>query len=74
MSVGIQEIILILAAILLLFDRKRMSEAIKFFMKAKNTASKAKTLVKHEVDEILYDFKEKPVEYELKDTPKEPQI
>jgi len=72
MSIGISEIILILIAVLILFDKKRMPEVIKMFMKAKNEFNKAKFAIKKEINDFTLEYREKPVEFQLKDNNEPP--
>jgi len=65
MSLGIQEITLILIVILLLFGGKRIPELAKAFGRASYEFKKAKETIKKEAEEI---------ESEVKDDTQEPQV
>lgn len=72
MSIGIQEITLILIVLLLLFGGKRIPELAKAFGRASYEFKKAKETIKKEADEIAAEAK--PDEYQIKDNPQEPQV
>ena len=74
MSLGIQEITLILVVILLLFGAKRIPELAKALGRASYEFKKAKETIKKEADEIETEIKDKPTEYQLKDDTEEPQV
>ncbi len=74
MSIGIQEITLILIVILLLFGGKRIPELAKALGRASYEFKKAKETIKKEADEIENEVKDKPTEYQLKDDTQEPQV
>ncbi len=72
MSIGIQEITLILIVLLLLFGGKRIPELAKALGRASYEFKKAKESIKKEADEIAAETK--PEEYQIKDNPKEPEV
>ncbi len=72
MSIGIQEITLILIVLLLLFGGKRIPELAKALGRASYEFKKAKETIKKEADEIAAETK--PEEYQIKDNPQEPQV
>ncbi len=72
MSIGIQEITLILIVLLLLFGAKRIPELAKALGRASYEFKKAKETIKKEADEIALETK--PEEYQIKDNPKEPEV
>ena len=72
MSIGIQEITLILIVLLLLFGGKRIPELAKALGRASYEFKKAKETIKKEADEIVSETK--PEEYQIKDNPQEPQV
>ena len=74
MSLGIQEITLILVVILLLFGAKRIPELAKALGRASYEFKKAKETIKKEANEIENEIKDKPTEYQLKDDTNEPQV
>lgn len=74
MSFGISEIILILIAIVLLFDLRRLPELARVFGKIVQQYRKAKETIKKEAHELTRDFTEKPIEYQLKDDIENPQV
>lgn len=74
MSLGIQEIALILIVILLLFGGKRIPELARAFGKASYEFKKAKETIKKEAEEIENEVKDKPTEYQIKDDTNEPQV
>ncbi len=74
MSLGIQEITLILVVILLLFGAKRIPELAKALGRASYEFKKAKETIKKEAYEIENEIKDKPTEYQLKDDTNEPQV
>lgn len=74
MSIGIQEITLILIVILLLFGSKRIPELAKAFGRASYEFKKAKETIKKEAEEIADEINEKPEEYKVKDNPENPQV
>lgn len=69
MSLGITEITLILAVMLLLFGGKRIPELARAFGRASYEFRKAKDVIKKETDELkesIEDVVEQPVEYQVK--------
>lgn len=74
MSIGIQEITLILIVILLLFGAKRIPELAKAFGRASYEFKKAKETIKKEAEELTDDLKDKPEEFKPQDNPQEPQV
>lgn len=74
MSLGIQEIALILIVILLLFGGKRIPELAKALGRASYEFKKAKETIKKEAQEIENEVKDKPSEQQLKDNTQEQQI
>lgn len=74
MSIGIQEIILILIAVLLLFGGKRIPELARAFGRASYDFKKAKETIRRETEKIENDIKDKPSEYQLNDNVEEPQV
>ena len=70
MSIGIQEIALIIIVVLLLFGGKRIPELARAFGRASYEFKKAKETIKKEAEELA----EKPSEYKPEDNPKEPQV
>ncbi len=74
MSLGISEIVLILIAIILLFDRQKLPELAKTFGKISRQYAKAREIIKNEARDLTLDFTQKPVEYKLKDDIENPQV
>lgn len=74
MSIGIQEITLIIIAILLLFGGKRIPELARACRQACDEFKKAKYTIKKEAKELTEAIKEEPSEYQLKDDVKNPEI
>lgn len=70
MSIGIQEITLILIVMLLLFGSKRIPELAKALGRASYEFKKAKETIKKEAEEL----KDKPIEFKPQDNPQEPQV
>ena len=74
MSIGIQEITLILIVILLLFGAKRIPELARAFGRASYEFKKAKETIKKEAEELTDELKDKPEEFKPQDNPQEPQV
>ncbi len=74
MSIGIQEIVLILIVVLLLFGGKRIPELAKAFGRASYEFKKAKETIKKEAEELEKEVKDNSVENQLKDDTQEPQV
>lgn len=74
MSIGIQEIALILIVILLLFGAKRIPELAKAFGRASYEFKKAKAAIEKEAEELTNEGKYKPEEFKPQDNPQEPQV
>ncbi|MCR5262022.1 MAG: twin-arginine translocase TatA/TatE family subunit [Candidatus Gastranaerophilales bacterium] len=74
MSLGIQEITLILIVVLLLFGAKRIPELARALGRASYEFKKAKETIKKEAEEIADNVKDKPTEYKPEDNPQEPQV
>lgn len=74
MSLGIQEITLILIVVLLLFGAKRIPELARALGRASYEFKKAKETIKKEAEEIVDNVKEQPTEYKPEDNPQEPQV
>ena len=70
MSIGIQEITLILIVMLLLFGSKRIPELAKALGRASYEFKKAKETIKKEAEELEDKFKE----FKPQDNPQEPQV
>ena len=56
MSIGVQEILLIILVVLLLFGGKRIPELARAFGRASYEFKKAKETIKKEADEIAKEF------------------
>ena len=67
MSIGIQEIALILIVILLLFGAKRIPELAKAFGRASYEFKKAKAAIEKEAEELTNEGKYKPEEFKPQD-------
>ena len=74
MSIGIQEITLILIVVLLLFGGKKIPELARALGRASYEFKKAKETIKKEAEEIAEINKEQPAEYKPEDNVKEPQV
>ena len=74
MSIGIQEIVLILIVVLLLFGGKRIPELAKAFGRASYEFKKAKETIKKEAEELEKEVKDNSVENQFKDDTQEPQV
>lgn len=74
MSIGIQEITLILIVVLLLFGGKRIPELARAFGRASYEFKKAKDTIKKEAEEIANEVNEKPEEYRIVDNPENPEV
>lgn len=74
MSIGIQEITLILIVVLLLFGGKRIPELARAFGRASYEFKKAKDTIKKEAEEIANEVNEKPEEYQIKDNNGYPEV
>jgi len=74
MSIGIQEITLILIVILLLFGAKRIPELARAFGRATYEFKKAKETIKKEAQDLTDEIKDKPEEFKPQDNPSEPQV
>ena len=72
MSIGIQEITLILIVVLLLFGGKRIPELAKAFGRASYEFKKAKETIKKEAEAITDEIKDN--EFQPKDNVQEPQV
>ena len=72
MSVGIQEIALILIVGLILFDEKRIPELAKAFGRASYEFKKAKESIIKEAEELTKE--DKSTEYKPQDNPQEPTV
>ena len=72
MSVGIQEITLILIVILLLFGGNRIPELAKVLGRASYEFKKAKESIIKEAEELTKE--DKSTEYKPKDNPQEPTV
>lgn len=72
MSIGIQEITLILIVMLLLFGGKRIPELAKALGRASYEFKKAKETIKKEAEELTAE--DKPTEYKPQDNPQEPTV
>ena len=70
MSLGVQEIVLIIIVILLLFGGKRIPELAKALGRASYEFKKAKETIRKEAEEL----EDKPEEFNPQDTPQEPQV
>lgn len=71
---GMQEIVLILLVILLLFGGKRIPELARAFGRATYEFKKAKDAIKKEAQELTDEIKDTPQEYKPEDNPQEPQV
>ena len=74
MSIGVQEITLILIVILLLFGAKRIPELARAFGRATYEFKKAKETIKKEAEELTDELKDEPKEFKPQDNPSEPQV
>ena len=74
MSLGVQEIVLIIIVILLLFGGKRIPELARAFGRAAYEFKKAKETKKKETEAIEAEVKDKPSEFKPDSDPKNPQI
>ena len=76
MSLGIQEILLILLIILIVFGAKRIPELARALGRAQYEFKKAKTAIENEAEEFKksVEIEEKPTEYQLKDDVKNPEV
>lgn len=70
MSIGIQEMTLILIVMLLLFGTKRIPELAKALGRASYEFKKAKETIRKEAEEL----EDKPEEFKPQDNPQEPQV
>ena len=73
MSIGIQEIILVMIVVLLIFGGKRIPELARALGRASYEFKKAKETVQKEADEIANSVKEEP-EKSKQDDIKESQV
>lgn len=74
MSLGVQEIVLIIIVILLLFGGKRIPELARALGRASYEFKKAKEAIKKETEAIEAEVKEKPAEFDPVKDPKNPQV
>ncbi|MGM9993823.1 MAG: twin-arginine translocase TatA/TatE family subunit [Candidatus Avigastranaerophilus sp.] len=74
MSIGIQEITLILIVVLLLFGGKKIPELARALGKASYEFKKAKQTIQKEAEELAEAVKEEPSEYKIKDDVKNPEV
>lgn len=77
MSLGAQEIFLILIVVLLLFGGKKLPELAKALGRAQYEYKKAKTALDKEAEKFkkeIEDNEEKPAEYKLKDDISNPEV
>lgn len=74
MSLGIQEIALIVIVVLLLFGGKRIPELARACRQACDEFKKAKHTIKKEAKELTEAIKEEPSEYQIKDDISNPEI
>ncbi len=74
MSIGIQEIVLILIVVVLLFGGKKIPELARALGKASYEFKKAKQTIQKEAEELAEAVKEEPSEYKIKDDVKNPEV
>ena len=74
MSIGIQEIVLILIVVVLLFGGKKIPELARALGKASYEFKKSKQTIQKEAEELAEAVKEEPSEYKIKDDVKNPEV